>query len=388
MSKLHQGVEKPCLRPGQKGSGCDAREKPTSGGVLEQHVGARQASATKQMGLFQQAVRLLAPAVVLILLLVPLAAFAQELKAIEAGAKKEGKINLYGTMRDDEVKAVLDAFEKRYPGVKVDYFRSSEDKLLTRILAEAKAKTHNFDALISTAAATTKAFGLALKWSPPSASGINPDLLDPDGSSTPVYINTNIIQYNTRLVAKPDVPKSYEDLTNPKWKGKLCLEDSDFEWFVGLQNSMGKEKALNLFKRIAANQPAVRNGHGLLSDLVAAGECPLAINNYGNQVANAQKKGAPTDFIAINPVVTIVAPAVISKNAPHPNAAKLYVNWITSKEGQEFIFKNGGRIPVRVDVEPDPPRLTKGLKLIVHRRMEGKELRDVETLYRQIWQGR
>ncbi len=314
--------------------------------------------------------------------------FAQDLKALEGGAKKEGKLNLYGSIREDEGKAIFDTFEKKYPGVKLDYFRSSEDKLVSRILAEAKAKTYNFDVLITTAAGHMKSLGMALKWSPLSASGIHPDLLDPDGTTVPVYINTNVIQYNTRLVAKADVPKGYEDLTQPKWKGKLCLEDSDFEWFVGLQASMGKEKALELFKRIAANQPAIRNGHGLLSDLVSAGECPIAINNYGNQVARAQKKGAPTDFIAINPVVTIVAPAVVSKNAPHPNAAKLYVSWITSKEGQEFIVRNGGRIPVRVDVDPDPPRLTKGLKLQVAKRMEGKELKDAQALYRQTWQGR
>ena len=313
---------------------------------------------------------------------------AQELKAIEEGAKKEGKVNLYGSMREDEAKPVFDTFEKRYPGVKIDYLRSSEDKLVSRTLAEAKAKTYNFDVLITTAAGHLKSLGMALKWSPPSASGINPDLLDPDATTTPVYINTNVIQYNTRLVAKADVPKSYEDLTHPKWKGKLCLEDSDFEWFVGLQASTGKEKVLDLFKRIAANRPAIRNGHGLLSDLVSAGECPVAINNYGNQVARAQKKGAPTDFVAINPVVTIVAPAVVSNNAPHLNAAKLYVNWITSKEGQEFIVKNGGRIPIRVDVEPDPPRLTKGLKLQVSKQMEAKELKEVQALYRQIWQGR
>lgn len=314
--------------------------------------------------------------------------FAQELKAIEEGAKKEGKLNLYGSIREDEAKAIFDTFEKKYPGVKIDYFRSSEDKLASKILAEAKARTYNFDVLITTGAYHIKSLGMTLKWSPPSTEGINKDLLDPDGMAVPVYINTNVIQYNTKLVAKADVPKSYEDLANPKWKGKLCLEDSDFEWFVGLQNFMGKEKALDLFKRIAANQPAVRNGHGLVSDLVAAGECPIAINNYGNQVARAQKKGAPTDFIAINPVVTIVAPAVISKSAPHPNAAKLYVNWITSKEGQEFIVKNGGRIPVRLDVEPDPPRLTKGLKLQVAGRLEGKEFKEVQALYRQIWQGR
>ena len=317
-----------------------------------------------------------------------LPSFAQEPKALEEGARKEGKVNLYGSIREDEAQPVVDAFEKKYPGVKVDYFRSSEDKLVSRILTEAKAQTHNFDVLITTIAAFLKSTGMALKWSPPSAAGINPDLLDPDGTTTPVYINTNVIQYNTRLVAKADVPKSYEDLTHPKWKGKLCLEDSDFEWFMGLQRSMGKEKALDLFKRISANQPALRNGHGLLSDLVSSGECPVAINNYGNQVSGAQKKGATTDFVAINPVVTIVAPAVISKNAPHPNAAKLYVNWITSKEGQEFLVKNGGRIPVRSDVDPDPPRLTKGLKLLVVIRPEGKELKDVQALYRQIWQGR
>lgn len=318
----------------------------------------------------------------------PLFAHAQDLKAIEEGAKKEGKLNLYGSIREDEAKPILDTFEKKYPGVKIDYFRSSDEKLASKILAEAKAKAHNFDTLITSGAWDIRAVGMGLKWSPPSTSGINPDLLDREGTSTPVYINTNVIQYNTRLVAKEDVPKSYDDLANPKWKGKLCLEDSDFEWFAELQNIMGKEKALGMFKKIAANQPAVRNGHGLVSDLVAAGECPIAINNYGNQVARAQKKGAPTDFVAINPVVTLVVPAVISNQAPHPNAAKLYVNWITSKEGQEFIVKNGGRIPVRLDVEPEPARLTKGLKLRVAKRQEGKEQREVQALFRQVWQGR
>ncbi|MBI2989349.1 MAG: hypothetical protein HYY45_21530, partial [Deltaproteobacteria bacterium] len=143
---------------------------------------------------------------ILFLLTLATSAVAQELKTIEEGAKKEGKLNLYGSMRDDEAKPVFDTFEKKYPGVKIDYFRSSEDKLLSRILAEAKAKTYNFDVLITTAANYAKGLGLALKWSPPSVSGINKDLLDPDGMTTPVYINTNVIQYNTRLVTKADVP--------------------------------------------------------------------------------------------------------------------------------------------------------------------------------------
>lgn len=312
---------------------------------------------------------------------------AQDMKAIEQGAKKEGKLNLYGSMREDEAVHAFKDFNNKYPYVTIDYFRGSETKLLGRILTEAKAGTHNVDLLITTAGIQLKDLKMGLKWTPPSASGFIEELKDPDGIAHPVYINTNIIQYNTKMVAKDDVPKSYEDLADPKWKGKLCLEDSDYEWFDGVIKYMGKEKALALFKRIASNNPSVRNGHGLLSDLVASGECPVAINNYGNQVARAQKKGAPTDFVAIEPVVTINAPGVIAKQAPHPNAAKLYLNWITSKEGQESIASRG-RIPVRVDVDPDPPRLTKGLKLHVTYTLRGKHRKEVVDLYRQVWEGR
>ena len=325
---------------------------------------------------------------VLVIFLFNSSLLAQDVRAIEEEAKKEGKLNLYGSIRDDEAKGIFDAFEKRYPGVKLTYFRSSEDRLVSKILAEAKAGSHNFDVLDTSSAYHLKGLGMALKWSPPTVAGINPNFLDPEGMVIPIRININVIQYNTKLALPADIPKSYEDLTHPKWKGRLCLEDSDFEWFSGVIRYMGKDKALDLFKRISANKPAIRNGHGLLSDLVSAGECHLAINNYGNQVAFAQKRGAPTDFVAINPVVTIINPAVISKSAPHPNTAKLYVTWLTSKEGQEFLVKNGGRIPVRVDVEADPPKLTRGLDLQVARRLEGKEFSDVQALYRQVWQGR
>ncbi|MBI4523764.1 MAG: extracellular solute-binding protein [Deltaproteobacteria bacterium] len=309
-------------------------------------------------------------------------------ESVVENARKEGALNLYGSIRDDEAKGIFDVFKKRYPGIAINYFRSSEDKLVSKILGESKAGTYNFDIMDSSGSYHLKTLGLALKWLSPSAAGINPDLLDPDEMATPVRINTNVIQYNTKLVSKIEIPGSYEELADPKWRGKLCLEDSDFEWFAGMIKIMGKDKALDLFRRIAANKPTIRNGHGLLADLVAAGECPLAINQYGNQVALVQKRGGPTDFIAINPVMTIVVPAVISKNAPHANAAKLYVNWITSKEGQELIVKNGGRIPVRIDVDPDPPKLTKGLKLKIAQRLQGREFRDIQALYRQVWQGR
>lgn len=312
---------------------------------------------------------------------------AQDIKAIEEGAKKEGKLNLYGSMREDEAGSAFKAFNNKYPFINIDYFRGSDTKLLARILTEAKAGTHNADLLISTGGIQLKDLKMGLKWTPPSASGFKPELKDADGIAHPVYINTNVIQYNTKLVAKADVPKNYDDLADPKWQGKLCLEDSDQEWFQGMLEHMGKEKGLALFKRIAANKPSVRNGHGLLSDLVASGECPIAINNYGNQVARAQQKGAPTEWVTVEPVVTIIAPGVINSKAPNMNAAKLYLNWITSKEGQETIASKG-RIPVREDVDANPPRLTKGLKLKVVYALRGTGAKEIKDLYKQVWEGR
>lgn len=174
------------------------------------------------------------------------------------------------------------------------------------------------------------------------------------------------------------------------YRGREVVRSSGKPTRAALLNTLtlGKDKALDLFRKIAANRPIIRNGHGLLSDLVSAGECPLAINQYGSPIARAIKMGAPVDFVAVNPVVTIGAPAVISKNAPHPNAAKLFVNWITSKEGQKFIVDNGGRIPVRIDVDPDPPRITKGLKLLLVEPLERTQFKDIQALYRQIWAGR
>ncbi|HWP35520.1 MAG TPA: extracellular solute-binding protein [Thermodesulfobacteriota bacterium] len=322
-----------------------------------------------------------------LLWLAPAPAPAQELAALEEGARREGKLNLYGSMREDEATKVFEAFNRRYPFVKIDYFRGSEDRLTGRILAEARAGTHNFDVLVTTTAYHLKGLDLAVRWQPPEAAAIRPELRDPDGRLTPIYVNTNVIMYNTKLVPPAEAPKGYEDLADPKWKGKLCLEDTDYEWFHGLLEHMGRERMLALFRRIAANQPSIRNGHGLLGDLVASGECPVAINNYGYQVGRGLKKGAPVDLVAVNPVITFAAAAAVSPKAPHPNAARLYVNWLVSEEGQKTLV-GLGRFPVRSGLYPDPPRLLEGQQLKLQPPLEGEALRQAQALYRQVFQGR
>ena len=313
----------------------------------------------------------------------------REIREIEEAAVREGKINWYGTMSVDPAKAVINAFRNKYRGIQVDFVRASEDNLIKRIRTEASSKAYVFDVFISTAAYVLKDLGLALKWTPHSSSGIIPDLLDPEGLLNPVYINTNVIQYNTRLVPKRDVPTSYEDLASPKWRGKLCIEGSDVQWFMGLQQVMGKERAVGLLRRIAANRPLTYKGHRFLGQIVLSGECFIAVNNYGAQVAYFLKQGSPTDFVAINPVVTFVAAAAISSNAPHPSAAKLFVNWIASKEGQELLATGevGNRLPVRADMEPEVAKLTRGVRFHVFRPGSGNELAAAHGMFRQVLKG-
>lgn len=319
---------------------------------------------------------------ILVVLVPP--SLGQSLSDIVRGAQREGKLNLYGSMREDEAIRVFEAFNKRYPFVKIDYFRGDEERLVGRILTEARANTYNFDVLLTTSAYRVKEIRLADAYEPSEANMLRPELRDPDDMLTPVYINTNVIQYNTRLVAPADVPRSYEDLTLPKWRGKLCLENTDYEWFLGMMNQMGRERALDLFRRIAANRPTVRNGHGLLSDLVASGECVVAINNYGYFVGRALLRGAPVDMVAINPVITIIAPTAISKKAPHPNAARLYVDWISGKEGQQTLVSLG-RFPVRIDLRPNPPRLIEGQRLIIQPPLVAEQLWQIRELYNRVW---
>jgi len=320
--------------------------------------------------------------------LLPLWSVADEepVSALYEAAKKEGQVNVYGSMQEWEVKYLLDLFQKMYPGVKVQYIRASETDLVGRIFAESKAGAHNFDILITTAAHQAKAFNLAMKYRPIEARAVPAEFKDKDGYWTAVYLNTNVIQYNTKLVKPADVPKSYEDLANPKWKGKITLEDSDFEWFWGYSQSLGVDKAMALFKKITAtNGITVVNGHGKIADLVAAGEYPIAINNYAYTIERLKQKGAPLEWVAVEPVVTILAPVVIAAKSPHPNAAKLYANFVLSKAGQEEMKKRG-RIPTRSDVDPDPPRLLKGLKLkVLTPPLDGAELNRAKKAFREAF---
>jgi iron(III) transport system substrate-binding protein len=208
-------------------------------------------------------------------------------------------------------------------------------------------------------------------------------LKDSKGYWTSVYVNSIVLGYNKNLVRKEDVPKTYEDLLLPRWKGrKISIDDSYTTFLQGLISVWGREKAVSYLKRLADQEPVIMRGSTVRVQLAAAGEFPLVLA-YANIIQYPMEKGAPLDWVPLEPVIVSVNTVMLGAKAPHPNAAKLLVDFNLSKEGQEKLW-DFQRIPARSDVEPKPARLFRGYKRYVVHPEEYKNHDEVVKLYSQI----
>jgi iron(III) transport system substrate-binding protein len=150
-------------------------------------------------------------------------------------------------------------------------------------------------------------------------------------------LNVLVPAYNTNLVKKADLPKRYEDLLDPKWKGRIAIEADDSDWFSGLVEVMGQEKGLKLFRDIAeTNGFSVRKGHTLLTNLVAVGEVPLALTTFNYTAEQFKRKGGPIDWFTLDPIVAHPNAVAVVANPPHPHAAALMFDFVLSEAQQLF----------------------------------------------------
>ena len=292
------------------------------------------------------------------------AASAEREKMLE-GAKKEGRLVLYTGMDTDEANQYAREFTKRYPFIKPEIFRSSGESVQTRFLTEHRANIHNADIFQTSIVQVyqLKNTELLKKYISEESHAYGEGFKDPQGYWTAFYLIPYVIGYNTRLVSLKDVPSSYEDLLHPKWKGQIALETEEYQWFYHLIEIMGKEKGLAYMKKLAGQNLQLRKGHTLLAQLVAAGEMAMAVVVYSNRVERMKNSGAPIDWVRFKgPTITAINAVSIPEKAPHPNAAKLFVDFVLSKDGQNLL-RAFRRIPARPDILPDPPSLTKGLNL-------------------------
>ena len=258
-----------------------------------------------------------------------------------AGAKKEGELVIYTSAQADDIGLVAKAFEQKY-GVRVTMWRASSEKVLQRALAEAKANRHAVD-LAETNGPELEMLhreGLAQAVKSPHLADIIPAAKQPHGEWVGTRLNVFALAYNTKAVKKDELPKSYDDLVQARWKGRLGIEADDNEWLAGVLQQIGEQKGIQLFRDIVQkNGISVRRGHTLLTNLVASGEVPLALTVYNYKAEQLKNQGAPIDWFAIGKAVARPNGAAVMKRAPHPNAAVLFYDFEISEEGQRILAK-------------------------------------------------
>jgi iron(III) transport system substrate-binding protein len=276
---------------------------------------------------------------------------------IAAAAKKEGELTLYTTIAEKDLPAILKPFEQKY-GIKVNVWRAGTDKVLQRVVTEAQAKKYTVDA-VHFGSPEMEALARE-KILQPVSSPVHKDL---QAGSVPAHqawaatiLSVWVQAYNTQAIRKADLPKTYHDRLDPKWKGKLGIESKNDDWFATVVYLMGGEKqGLEYFRRlVATNGISPRHGHTLLNNMVVSGEVPLALTVYNYMPEQAKKKGAPIDWFAIEPAIARSNAIGVARNAPHPNAALLFYEYLLGPDGQKAM--------VSVDYVPTNTKVESPLK--------------------------
>ena len=268
-------------------------------------------------------------------------------------AKKEGgKLTLYMAISQRSADIIFPLFKKRFPAITIDHIDATGDKLIARLLTEARGGRVLGDV-----------FGGAL---PYIAQMSDQKMLEtvniPEAAPFPAALKSDfwvatdtqyfIAGWNTNLIKK-DEPKSFEDLAHSRFKGMLMGEPRDYQLLVGMAKRKynSDEKAVDLMKKIAANQPEFHRGHSQLAEFLVAGQRAVCFTCYSHHFPPRVKKGAPIQAVLSEGVGEIGGAVSVIKGAPHPNSALLWARWAISEEGQKA-YAQAGETPAHPNVSP------------------------------------
>ena len=288
---------------------------------------------------------------------------AADAALIEA-AKKEGRVVWYTAQIVNQlVRPISDAFTKKY-GVKVDAVRSDVTDTVLRISAESKAGRTQADVFDGTSPTPPlKRLGVVMQWQPDAAKNQPKQFVDQEGYwiANNLYVLTP--SFNTDLVKRGAEPRQWNDLLDPKYKGRMAISglvsSSSGPGFVGaVLTDLGEEKGMEYLRKLAAqNVTGIQSSARAVVDQVMAGEYAIGLQTFNHQPVISAAQGAPVDWIKWSPSLAVMSVTSVTKDAPHPNAGKLLVDFLVSREGQQ-IFSDSSYIPV----DPEVPAKAKDLK--------------------------
>jgi iron(III) transport system substrate-binding protein len=266
-------------------------------------------------------------------------------ETLEKEARKEGELVWYAAMASDRAGELIKAFEGKYPSLKIRFQPGGAGRQLEQLLIEHRTKKQRAD-IINTrrsyVGVMAKA-GAVTRYRTPLRSALRDGFTDKEGFINGIYAQPRVFLYNTRMIARDKAPQSFEDLLDPRWKEKLGMDTTDYDWLASLIDYYGRGKALEFAGRLAKQQLNLRRGPTLLAQLAVAGEFPVVVDAFPEEIMQMKNAKAPADFIFTEPLVAVKTPTTVSiaSGAPHPHAAALFVDFLLSKPGQDLMANQG-----------------------------------------------
>jgi iron(III) transport system substrate-binding protein len=304
-------------------------------------------------------------------------------KLIE-GAKKEGSLVWYTSTSVEDITRLFGAFNKKYPFIKTEFSNAGSARLYNRILNESRVGKIFFD-LVAVRGVETQLLingGFFQPYQSPESAAYPPGFKDTKGYWVDYFDAYNIIGYNTKLVPKDQAPKSWEDLLDPRWKGKIAMEEEMYSWYAAITVAWGRERAQRYMKALAKQDLQLRSGQTLIAQLMAAGEFHMGMA-LAHRIEKMKEQGAPVEWVTtLDPVTVSLHPIAVAAKAPHPNAAKLFIDFVLSKEGQQLVLAIG-RTPSRPGT--DTKMQAKNLKLFPIPPELGEQYNKYQKEFREIF---
>jgi iron(III) transport system substrate-binding protein len=285
-------------------------------------------------------------------------------------AKKEGKVVWYTSLALPSAEKVAKLFETAYPGIKVEVNRTGSERIIARVMQELKANIKNVDVVHTSDAGHFvyfKAQKLLTKYTPAGVEAFPAGFKDKDGYFYGLRATVNVIAYNTKTVSAAEAPKTWKDLLDPRWKGKMVTAHPGYSGVISTHVlALVNQYGWDYFKQLAQNKLMLVQSAVDPSGVVASGERPVAVDGGEYTFYQIKKKGNPVEIVYPKEgVPLVVSPTAIMSFAPHPTAARLFTDFTFSREVQQVMADSEGLYTGHPEVKypADKPKLT-DLKLL------------------------
>ena len=266
------------------------------------------------------------------------------IETLEKEARKEGELVWYAAMASDRAGELIKVFESKYPFLKVRFQPGGATRQMEQLMVEHRTRKHRAD-IINTrrsfVGVMVKAGAIA-RYRTPLRSALRDGFIDKEGLVNGIYAQPRVFLFNTQMV-RDKAPQSFDDLLDPRWKDKLGMDTTDYDWLASLIDFYGRSKALEYAGKLAKQKLNFRRGPTLLAQLAVAGEFPVVIDAFPEEIMQMKNARAPADFIFSEPFVPVKTPTTISisSGALHLHAAALFVDFLLSKPGQDIMVAQG-----------------------------------------------